>query len=189
MDDQWVWLTIYRNVTAQLFILDSSCEPSELSEFRKRFHVGNAVLGHVLSFNRDKKLLRLVLHPFINTSSKVLDDAAPKVDDQVSISHANVAAHFCEGSIIGGRVSKILPGVGGITVQIGPHLYGGVHFTELTDSWVSDPLNGYHEGQFVKCKVLEIIQKFKGTFQIDLPFRTSPDGVVSQEVKEPSKNL
>ncbi|KAL5545605.1 hypothetical protein UlMin_005292 [Ulmus minor] len=189
VDDQWVWLTISRNVTAQLFILDSSCEPSELSEFRKRFHVGNVVLGHVLSFNRDKKLLRLVLHPFIDTSSKVLDDAAPKVDDQVSISNENVAAHFCEGSIIGGRVSKILPGVGGITVQIGPHLYGRVHFTELTDSWVSDPLSGYHEGQFVKCKVQEIIQKFKGTFQIDLSFRTSPDGVVSQEVKEPSKNL
>ncbi|PQQ21311.1 rRNA biogenesis protein RRP5 isoform X1 [Prunus yedoensis var. nudiflora] len=40
VDGEWVWLTISRNVRAQLFILDSACEPSELQEFQKRFHLG-----------------------------------------------------------------------------------------------------------------------------------------------------
>jgi rRNA biogenesis protein RRP5 len=33
VDNEWVWLTVSRNVMAHLFILDSSAEPSELKEF------------------------------------------------------------------------------------------------------------------------------------------------------------
>lgn len=190
MDSEWVWLTISRNARAQLFILDSSCEPSELDEFQKRFHVGKVVTGHVLSVNKDKKLLRLVLRRILSISDKVSDEKASKRDDQeVSVSNENVTAHIHEGCIVGGRVSKILPGVGGITVQISPHTYGRVHFTELTDSWVSDPLSGYHEGQFVRCKVLEISQSVKGTTQIDLSLRSSREGVISQDAREACKNV
>ncbi|PON46626.1 Polyribonucleotide nucleotidyltransferase [Parasponia andersonii] len=184
VDNEWVWLNISRNVRAQLFILDSSCEPSELHEFQKRFHVGKVVSGYVLRVNRDKKLLRLVLSTFLAVPDKVSAGEVSKRDDQeASISDENVTAHICGGCIVGGRVSKILPGVGGLIVQIGPHTYGRVHFIELADSWVSDPLSGYHEGQFVKCKVLEINKSVKGTLQIDLSLCSSMEG------KEAGKHL
>lgn len=190
VDSEWVWLNISRTVRAQLFILDSSCEPSELHQFLKRYHVGKVVSGHVLSVNRDKKLLRLVLRTFVAVPDKGSDSRVSKTDDQqASISNENVTAHICEGCIVGGRVSKILPGVGGLFVQIGPHTYGRVHFTELTDSWVSDPLSGYQEGQFVKCKVLEISKSVKGTLQIDLSLRSSIKGMASQHTEEACKNV
>ncbi|XP_062112321.1 rRNA biogenesis protein RRP5 isoform X2 [Humulus lupulus] len=173
VDSEWVWVNISRNVRAQLFILDTSCEPSELHQFQKQFQVGKVVSGHVLSVNKDKKLLRLVLRSFLAL--------------QASISNENVTAHICEGCIVGGKVSKILPGVGGLIVQIGPHTYGRVHYTELTDSWVSDPLSGYHDRQFVKCKVLEINQSAKGTFEIDLSLNLSTEDMISQHSKESCK--
>ncbi|KAI7736982.1 hypothetical protein M8C21_005395 [Ambrosia artemisiifolia] len=84
-----------------------------------------------------------------------------------------LTSHICEGAIVGGRISKILPGVSGLIVQIDPRLSGKVHFTELTDSWISNPLSGYHEGQFVKCKVLDIGRSGTGAVHVDLSLRSS----------------
>ncbi|TQD85713.1 hypothetical protein C1H46_028765 [Malus baccata] len=184
VDGEWVWLTISRSVRAQLFILDSACEPGELKGFQKRFHLGNAVSGYVLSVNREKKLLRLVLHPFSPISDKTVDHEVSKADDP-HIINENITAHIREGHVIGGRIIKKLPGVSGLTVQIGPHIHGRVHYTELSDSWESDPLSGYHEGQFVKCKVLELICSVKGTFHIDLSLRASEVGGLGSESVEP----
>ncbi|RVX09623.1 rRNA biogenesis protein RRP5 [Vitis vinifera] len=128
VENEWIWLTISRHIKAQLFLLDTSCEPNELQEFQKRFEVGKAVSGYVLSANKEKKLLRMVLHQF-SVSNGTLD--------------------------------------------------GKVHFTELKDSWVSDPLSGYHEGQFVKCKVLEIGHSEKGTVHVDLSLWSSLNGMHS----------
>lgn len=169
---------------AQLFILDSACDPSELCEFQKRFHVGTAVSGHVLSAIRDKKLLRLVLHPLFAVSDKVVDGEVSKDNPNPKVQFENLTAHIREGCYVGGRVSKILPGVGGLIVQISPSIYGRVHFTELTDPWLSDPLPGYHEGQFVKCKVLEISHSVSGTFHVDLSLRS-----FSHDSKESSKDV
>lgn len=184
VDGEWVWLTISRNVRAQLFILDSACEPSELQEFQKRFHLGNAVSGYVLSVNREKRLLRLVLHPLFPVSGKTVDHEASKIEDpHNNILNENVTAHIREGSVVGGRIIKKLPGVGGLTVQIGPHMYGRVHYSELSDSWVTNPLSGYHEGQFVKCKVLELIRSVRGTYHIDLSLRSSLVGMLGPDSK------
>lgn len=183
VDAEWVWLTITRNVRAQLFILDSTCEPSELQEFQKRFHVGSAVSGHVLSVSKEKKLLRLVLHPFSPVSDKAVDHEVSMIDD-AHVSKSNVTAHICEGCVVGGRVIKKLPGVGGLTVQIGPHMYGRVHYSELSDSWVSNPLSGYHEGQFVKCKVLELSHSGRGTFHFELSLRSSLVGTLCPDYNE-----
>lgn len=180
VDSDWVWLTISRDVRAQLFILDSSCEPSELGEFPKRFHLGKGVSGRILSIYREKKLLRLVLNLSSAVSNANIDDKDLKMDDHLS----EITAHIHEGNIVGGRISKILPGVGGLLVQIGPQLYGRVHFMELTDSWVPDPLSGYHEGQFVRCKVLEVSRSVSGTIHVDLSLRSSLDGMVSQSSAE-----
>ncbi|KAI3446386.1 hypothetical protein Pfo_003051 [Paulownia fortunei] len=165
IDSEWAWLSVSRDVKAQLYILDSSCEPPELAEFQKRFYVGKALSGYVIGVNKEKKLLRLVLHAPADGSGEL------KEND----SGHHLMCHLVEESVVGGRISKILSGVGGLLVQIDPHHYGKVHFTELTDSWVSNPLVGYHEGQFVKCKVLEINRAIKGTIHVDLSLRSTPD--------------
>ncbi|KAJ0726657.1 putative nucleic acid-binding, RNA-binding domain, S1 [Helianthus annuus] len=69
-------------------------------------------------------------------------------------------------------ISKILPSVSGLIVQIDPRLSGKVPFTELTDSWISNPLSGYHEGKFVKCKVLNIGRSGRGAVHVDLSLRS-----------------
>ncbi|XP_047264724.1 rRNA biogenesis protein RRP5 [Capsicum annuum] len=168
VDSEWAWITISRDVKAQLYILNSSSEPSELDEFQKRFSVGRAFSGYVLSCNKEKKLVRLISHPLL------IDPERPACQEDGPTDHLseNMSFHIRKGSVLGGRISKILPGVGGVLVQIDPHLYGKVHFTELTDPGVTDPLSGYHEGQFVKCKVLEIAYSGKGTVHIDLSLRS-----------------
>ncbi|XP_059646446.1 rRNA biogenesis protein RRP5 [Cornus florida] len=186
VDKEWVWLTVSRNVKAQLYLLDSACEPTELQELQKRFNVGKAISGYILSTNKKKKLLRLVLHPLSVSPDGTVDDESFKMDDLSCPSNENVTSHIHKGDILGGRISKILPGVGGLLVQIDPHLYGKVHFMELTDVWMSDPLSGYHEGQFVKCKVLEISRSVKGTVHIDLSLRSSLCGNNCQKSIEPS---
>ncbi|KAL5741947.1 hypothetical protein ACOSP7_028679 [Xanthoceras sorbifolium] len=181
VDGEWAWLTISRQVKAKLFILDSACEPSELQEFQSRFQVGKSVTGHILSINKEKNVLRLVLQPLYHGE-------IDKVDND-NISNDNVLAHIHEGGIVGGRISKILHGVGGLVVQIGPYLYGRVHFCELKDTWVSDPLSGYCEGQFVKCKVLEISRAVKGTIHVELSFCLSSAGMLNQSSSQPCNDV
>ncbi|GMP80982.1 hypothetical protein CsSME_00035856 [Camellia sinensis var. sinensis] len=181
LDSEWIWLTMSRHVKAQLYVLDSSCEPTELQEFQKRYTVGKAISGYILSANKEKKLLRFVLRLIYSAPDRTLGCETTKIDDTSNHLNGNVAYHIHEGDVVGGRISKILPGVGGMLIKIDPHRYGKVHFIELTDLWVSDPLSGYHEGQFVKCKVLEISHSVKGTFQVDLSLRTTSDGIHSQK--------
>ncbi|GMP97212.1 hypothetical protein CsSME_00045550 [Camellia sinensis var. sinensis] len=181
LDGEWIWLTISRHVKAQLHVLDSSREPTELQEFQKRYTVGKAISGYILSANKEKKLLRFVLRPIYSVPDRTLGCETIKIDDTSNHLNGNVTYHIHEGDVVGSRISKILPGVGGMLIKIDPHHYGKVHFTELTDLWVSDPLSGYHEGQFVKCKVLEISHSVKGTFQVDLSLRTTSDGIHSQK--------
>ncbi|KAJ6749871.1 hypothetical protein OIU85_000496 [Salix viminalis] len=188
VDGDWAWLTISRHLKAKLFVLDSACEPSELQEFQKRFYVGKAVTGHVLNYNKEKASLRLVLHPFA-ASQTLVDGGAPIMDDlQSNDPWDNVTAHICKGAVVGGRISKILPGVGGLLVQLGPHIHGRVHFTELQESLVPDPLSAYKEGQFVKSKVLEISHPVKGTIHIDLSLHLSLNGMLHQNSAEFSNN-
>ncbi|PNY04593.1 protein RRP5, partial [Trifolium pratense] len=167
VESEWVWLAVSRNVKAQLHILDSSTEPNELEDFQNRFHVGKPVSGNVVSINLEKRLLRLVLRSFSTPISKTIEE--PQINDV----NKDLTAYIHEGDILGGRISKILPGVGGLLVQIGPHIYGKVNFTELADKWVPDPLSGYHEGQFLKCVVLEVSNTARGTVHVDLSLRSS----------------
>ncbi|KAL0691315.1 hypothetical protein Bca4012_090994 [Brassica carinata] len=189
VDKEWVWLAISRNVTARIFILDTACEARELEEFEGRFPIGKAVSGYVLTYNKEKKTVRLVQRPLLNIQKSIGNDGGPKKDKLDSSIPGDDATLFIhEGDILGGRISKILPGVGGLRVQIGPYVFGRVHFTEINDSWVSNPLDGLHEGQFVKCKVLEISNSSKGTLQIELSLRTSLDGMSSDHLSEASSN-
>ncbi|KAF5193438.1 rRNA biogenesis protein RRP5, partial [Thalictrum thalictroides] len=171
VDNEWVWLTVSRRVKAQLFLLDSSCEPHELQEFQKRFTVGKSVTGYIINYNKEKRMIRLLLRP-LSVVSRGVNNNTMKIDDLGSmVSMENVGEHIHEGDVLGGRITKVFPGVSGLFVQIGPHLYGKVHYTELADEWLASPLAIYEEGQFVKCKVLEVSRSVKGTMQIDLSLR------------------
>lgn len=180
MDSDWVWLTVSRSVRAKLHILDTSCEPNELEDFQNRFYVGQPVSGYILSINKEWKLLRLISRPFSAPNHITGKDKLE--DKQTDDMNADVTAYIHEGDILGGRIFKIIPGVGGLLVQVGPHTYGRVHFTELTETWVPDPLSGYQIGQFVKSVVLEVSHSDKGTVHVDLSFRFS-DGRLSQNTK------
>ncbi|KAL4342371.1 hypothetical protein GQ457_08G016920 [Hibiscus cannabinus] len=185
VDSEWVWLTVSRHVKAQLFILDSACEPNELQQFQECFKVGKPVTGYILNVNKNKKLLRVVRHPLGALSIGNVDDIdIQRGESDNKISDESMTTHIHEGDVLGGRISKILPGIGGLLVQIGPHTYGRVHFTELKDAWESDPLSGYHEGQFIKCKVLEVSHSVKGTIHIDLSLRLSLDGMLPKSPSE-----
>lgn len=168
VDSEWVWLTVARNVMAHLFFLDTSCEPKELQKFQQRFSVGQAIQGRILTVNKEKKLLRL---------SVINQEALKKSSLETKDSNIGGSEHINRGDIVGGRIKKILPGIGGILVQIGPHLYGRAHYSELQVEWVPQPLNGYEEGQFVKCRILDINRSSEGTVHVDLSLRSSSQGI------------
>ncbi|KFK38561.1 hypothetical protein AALP_AA3G129700 [Arabis alpina] len=188
VDKEWVWLAISRNVTARIFILDTALEARELEEFERRFPIGKAVSGYVLTYNKEKKTLRLVQRQLLVSSKTIANGGDNKTDKVDSTVDDDATLFIHEGDILGGRISKILPGVGGLRVQIGPYVFGRVHFTEINDSWVSNPLDGFREGQFVKCKVLEVSSSSKGTVQIELSLRASLDGMSSGYLLEEFNN-
>ncbi|CAM8882388.1 unnamed protein product [Rhodiola kirilowii] len=174
VDSEWVWLAVSRCVYAQMFRLDSSTEPTELTFFEKRFQVGQAISGYVLSVNQGKKILRLV-PCLVNAAANDSADGCGLSTDRTksTVSNENLTSNIRQGNIVGGRISRILPSVGGLLVQIGPHLYGKVHYTELSDMWVSEPSSEYEEGQFVKCMVLEVSLSGNNTIHVDLSLRSS----------------
>ncbi|CAA6662870.1 unnamed protein product [Spirodela intermedia] len=145
-----VTANISRQFMAKMFILDTSSEPNELMEFENRYHVGQPVSGRVLSISEPKKLLWVTS---LRSSDSTSGSAVSLDNPKESVSGDSGTEHMHEGDIIG------------------PHLCGRVHFTELTDQWISDPLSGYTEGQFVKCKVLEISRLM--SVHVDLSLRPS----------------
>ncbi|XP_074276479.1 rRNA biogenesis protein RRP5 [Silene latifolia] len=177
VDKEWVLLAISRLVKARLYILDSACEPDDLKQFQKRFKVGSVVSGYVLTIDKERKTLRLVTRQFSAGLNGIVEKGcADKANKSSDTLDEKGIAHFHDGDVVGGRVGKILPGVGGLLVQLGPRVYGKVHYTELVDSWISNPLSRYQEGQFVKCKVLEISHSDLGNVHIDLSLRSFVEG-------------
>lgn len=173
MDTEWAWLTISRSVTAHIFILDSSSEPNELEKFKDLYRVGQAVKGQIISVNKEKRLLRLKPLPAFVELIKTNQVA----NDSTKISGSEILK---KGDTIGGRIKKFLPGVGGLLVQVGPHLHGRVHYTELVDEWVPEPATRFHEGQFVKTKILDISRSSEGPMHVDLSLRASLLGIASE---------
>eukprot|EP01018_Ginkgo_biloba_P021204 Gb_10495 [translate_table: standard] len=161
VESDWVRLLVSRHTKGHLFILDSSSEPIELQSFEKRFIVGHAIDCRILSLDKKKGILDLTLR----------------------FGKEKCRNGIQEGDIVGGRIARIMPGVGGLTVQIGPHTYGRVHFTELGDIFTENPLYGYKRGQFVKCKVLKVNPAANSNVQIDLSLRRSRGGSGTLEEK------
>ncbi|EFJ26457.1 hypothetical protein SELMODRAFT_451250 [Selaginella moellendorffii] len=148
--ESWAWLVLSPHLRGRLFILDSSDDPSELERFQERFKVGDAFQCHIRSVNHEKKQVDLSLRP--------------KDED------------FKKGDLLGGRITRVRPGDGGLTVQVGWETFGRVHVTHLGDTWMDDPASLFTEGKFVRCRVLDLKPTLKGTKSLELSLRPSLGG-------------
>ena len=165
--DEWAWLLLSPNIMGRLFVLDSSNEPVELAHFKERYQIGQPVKCRVMKIDCETGKLDLSVRA-LNTTTNLADI---KVND-----------------ILGGRVSKILPGIGGLSVQLGAHLFGRVHVTDLLDIWKDYPTNDFQEGQFVKCVVIDVNKNVTGNMQIDNSLRDSLTGLQNDRKPKANKN-
>lgn len=175
--EEWAWLLVAPHLRGRLFVLDSSTNPKQLANFQDRFKVGTAVSCRVKSLDQEKGVLDLTLKSTAANTKKA-EFEVPQIDDQdVSTGVASTKGVEIEkGDILGGRVARVNPGVGGLSVQIAPSLFGRVHVTHLSDFWQDDPATGFKEGQFVTCVVLEVGKSLSGRPQVDLTLRPSLGG-------------
>ncbi|KAL3684900.1 hypothetical protein R1sor_002922 [Riccia sorocarpa] len=161
VEDDKAWLLVGPHLRGRLHVLDSSDEPSELRRFRERLKVGQAVRCWVLGKDLLKGTLDLSLRE-VNTAAET-----PDKEPHLTLE---------KGSVLGGKVTKVYPGVGGLVVQVSSKLYGKVHVTHLSDVWVDDPGKKFEVGQFVKCVVLDVNVAADGKTRIDLSLRASLGG-------------
>ncbi|MCO5551934.1 hypothetical protein L7F22_005441 [Adiantum nelumboides] len=156
VQDDWAWLLISPSIMGRLFVLDSSTDPIQLGRFKARYKTGQAVRCRIEKIDRESGKLDFSLR-----------DLDPALEYQ----------EVCEvkiNDVLGGRVSKVLPGVGGLGVQIGSHIFGRVHISQLHDIWKDNPALDFKVGQFVKCIVLDVSKSEDGgTNQVDLSLRQS----------------
>ncbi|KAH7441212.1 hypothetical protein KP509_03G029000 [Ceratopteris richardii] len=154
--DDWALLLISPTVIGRLFVLDSSTDPIQLARFQSRYQIGQPVRCRISKIDYGNGKVDLSLRNLDNSSK----------DEEASEININ--------DIIGGRVSKILPGVGGLSVQIGAHVFGRVHVTDLHDVWKDNPTRDFKVGQFVRCRVLDVSRNEDGIInQVDLSLRQS----------------
>ncbi|KAL2653093.1 hypothetical protein R1flu_021221 [Riccia fluitans] len=161
IEDDKAWLLVGPHLRGRLHVLDSSDEPSELRRFRERLKVGHAVRCWVLGKDLLKGTLDLSLRE-VNTTAETADKEPQLIVEK--------------GSVLGGKVTKVYPGVGGLIVQVSSNLYGKVHVTHLSDVWVDDPGKKFEVGQFVKCVVLDVNTTADGKTRIELSLRASLGG-------------
>ncbi|BBM98348.1 rRNA biogenesis protein RRP5 [Marchantia polymorpha subsp. ruderalis] len=167
IEDDKAWLLVGPHLRGRLFILDYSTEPSELREFHARLKVGYAHRCWVLGKDLEKGTLDLSFRE-VSATGEVLSG---------KVTQSTVE----KGNVLGGRVTKVYPGIGGLLVQIGSGTYGKVHVTHLSDVWLDNPAKKFQEGQFVKCVVLEVSTEADGKLRIALSLRASLGGLGSED--------
>lgn len=174
----WAWLLVAPHLRGRLFLLDSSTDPSELEKFTEKFPVGMAVRCRVKAIDHEKQTLDFTLRDALQQQGKS-EFHVPPMEGEGSLVEKDQKQDvgFQKGDILGGRVARVNPGVGGLSVQIAPAVFGRVHVTHLSDSWKDDPVTGFKEGQFVRCVLLEIGKSSNGKTHIDLTLRKSLGGL------------
>lgn len=187
---EWAWLLVAPHLRGRLFVLDSSNNPEELENFKERFKVGTPVSCRVKAIDHEKQTLDLTTLRDTD-NNKIAEFEVPPVEgqDPNSTDSSEKVLGFKEGSVVGGRVARINPGVGGLSVQVAPALFGRVHVTHLGDVWRDDPAAGFKEGQFVRCVILEVGKNFSGRPQVDLSLRASLGGSPGATLDSTELNL
>lgn len=156
-------LGLSTQVRGRLHVVESASEPSDMRRFKQRFKLGDPVSCRVISADAKAHSVELSCK-----SGKKL----------------------VVGDIVAGRVSKVLPGIKGLLVQVGIHTVGHVAVTELGDRWRERPLEGFATGQFVRCAVLDVTENASGNgngagngHAIELSMREKLGGCGGEEAK------
>ena len=183
--NDWAWLLVAPHVRGRLFLLDSSSDPSELEKFTERFSVGTAVSCRVKAIDYEKQTLDFTLRDAPQQQKKSEFHVLP-IESEGSLVQKDQKQDvgFQKGDVLGGRVARVNPGVGGLSIQIAPAVFGRVHVTHLSDSWKDDPVAGYKEGQFVRGVVLQASTSSNGKTHIDLTLRESLGGLSAANLHE-----
>ncbi|CAM6099604.1 unnamed protein product [Calypogeia fissa] len=184
ISEEKAWLLVGPHLRGRLFVLDSSTDPSELSRFKDRFQVGHAVLCRISGKDIARGTLDLSLRDVPNGTNSSKSTNGQVVEGKDNEPQMALKPEM----ILGGRVAKIFPEAGGLSVQLGSNLFGRVHITHLSDIWKDNPEKDFREGQFVRCAVLEVGNSFDGKLRIDLSLRPSLGGCGSANPKS-SQNL
>lgn len=137
-----VWVSVTCILKGRVFILDMSDSAKDIRDLSEKYAVGTAVTCYVKHVDTQKKALDLTLVPNKGTEIK-------------------------PGTVVLGRISKILPGVG-VNMQLSPHTYGRVFITDIADDYTENPLADLKEGDVRECYVLGA----KGN-KVDLSLRPS----------------
>jgi len=142
-----LWVALSPSLRGRMFVLEGSKDEDEAKKWTARFQVGQHIPKCRVMF-RDlaRRTLDLSLRAW---------------------------TEFKSGLILPGRVAKVLPGAGGLNVQLGARSFGRVHITDVCDRWVDGVLKGFKEGQLLSCAV---IQSDKDQRRIDLSLRASRGG-------------
>lgn len=127
------------NVRAYVSALESSYSPSIASSLSANFKVGQVVLGAVTEIEKESKKVHLslrALHLEKSVASSVNDI---KVGDTTMCKVAGFKMPF-------------------LRVQIFPKVFGRVFVTELSDTFVENPLDTWtsKEGQFLEARIVSI---------------------------------
>lgn len=133
-------LGVSTQVRGRLHVVESASDPSDMRKFKQRFKLGDAVKCRVVSVDTKTHSLELSCKPL----------------------GSGVNGRLEVGDVVTGRISKVLPGIKGLLVQVGIHTVGHVAITELGDRWRERPLEGFAAGQFVKCAVLDVTENASG---------------------------
>lgn len=183
--NDWAWLVVAPHLRGRLFLLDSSSNPSELEKFTERFPIGTAVSCRVKAIDQEKQTLDFTLRDALQKQEKSEFDVPPiEGEDSLIEKGDKQDVGFQKGDILGGRVARVSPGVGGLSIQIAPSVFGKVHVTHLSDSWKDDPMAGFKEGQFVRCVVLDVGKSSTGKTHLDLSLRKSLGGSAPANLPE-----
>ncbi|KAJ7541483.1 hypothetical protein O6H91_10G061600 [Diphasiastrum complanatum] len=185
--DDWAWLLLSAHLRGRLSILHSSNDPIELEQFSKRFCIGEALQCRILSLDHKKGTLDLSLRNIPSKGTSRVSMPLTVDEEKTSETEKNLE-EFKKGDIVAGRIVRTLPGIGGLRVQVAPHMFGQVHVTDIADIFEDNPTSSFKEGQFVRCKILEVCKGTNGNTLIDLSLRKSLGGHVNSPKTSVSQN-
>eukprot|EP00897_Mesotaenium_endlicherianum_P004568 jgi/Mesen1/4139/ME000218S03256 len=154
----WAWFLLSPTLKGRLFLLESSQDPAELARFGDRFKPGHAARCRVVGKDPERRTLDLSLRHVAAAGADMAAGAEVEEedDDDVVAAGGSPARALNIGDVVAGRVSRALPGVRGLSVQVGFQQYARAPITELADEWLEEPLLAFKEGQLVKCAVLDV---------------------------------
>jgi ribosomal protein S1 len=135
---------------------DISTDAAVLSHLPQYFPIGSRVAVTVKSVNTQEREVALSLRGALPTLSAEVAATIAAAAEKRAAHQAHVAANAANlpqaGQVLHGTITKLESGHGATVQLAAPHdkLHGRVHFMDISDDWVVDPLAALEEKQAVK---------------------------------------